>query len=347
MSFFNSKEEVVNIELTPYGKYLISRGKFKPFYYEFYDDDVLYDGKYAGVEEGQEIPQQRIKESVRTRPFYTFEGADKRYKEYIKQIRERKNSLKDSLLLTLEKKNNFSMGSLPVANSKLASSKLPAWNFNIYKGKILNISSSVDVTGLPNNLYTLNLDDVRYSLRARYDETIQQNSELLGQNEIPVSNSPTTPKKLFEDNSYIEVIDNYLLLDVREENVEFLKENFDMYMYILEYDEKTGQEIEKPIPIDEYFFDIITDSDIEPQVLDPHLGETDKNKLAITDKFKWPKKRGRRAAPGQSPKDSSGDRGFDSNRTPGEGGSDKILPGLPSTSVLTTDSSDPEDFEDC
>ena len=43
MTFFNKKTDVMDIELTPYGRYLLSIGKLKPKYYEFSDDDVLYD----------------------------------------------------------------------------------------------------------------------------------------------------------------------------------------------------------------------------------------------------------------------------------------------------------------
>ena len=40
MTFFNKKTEVMQIEMTPYGRYLYSIGKFKPHSYEFVDDDV-------------------------------------------------------------------------------------------------------------------------------------------------------------------------------------------------------------------------------------------------------------------------------------------------------------------
>ena len=43
MKFFNQKEEVIDIQMTLYGKYLLSKGKFKPVYYCFFDDYVLYD----------------------------------------------------------------------------------------------------------------------------------------------------------------------------------------------------------------------------------------------------------------------------------------------------------------
>ncbi len=47
--FLNKKEQVIDFKFTTYGKHLLSVGKFKPVYYAFFDDNVLYDGQYAGV----------------------------------------------------------------------------------------------------------------------------------------------------------------------------------------------------------------------------------------------------------------------------------------------------------
>ena len=77
--FINKKEQVFDIKLTSYGNYLLSIGKFKPVYYEFFDDNVLYDGRYAmytgsnapeksdaGVvlRENQNLVHKRIKEET-------------------------------------------------------------------------------------------------------------------------------------------------------------------------------------------------------------------------------------------------------------------------------------------
>ena len=43
MSFFNNKEDVLHIELTPLGRQKLSEGKLMPAYYSFLDEDVLYD----------------------------------------------------------------------------------------------------------------------------------------------------------------------------------------------------------------------------------------------------------------------------------------------------------------
>ena len=62
-TYFNKKEEVINLELTQYGKYLLSKGKLRPVYYSFFDDDVLYDGAHGGVAENQNDIVTRIKDT--------------------------------------------------------------------------------------------------------------------------------------------------------------------------------------------------------------------------------------------------------------------------------------------
>jgi|ETNvirnome_2_300_1030623.scaffolds.fasta_scaffold00043_5 hypothetical protein len=45
--FLNKKEQVYDLKLTSYGHYLLSIGTFKPAYYTFLDDNILYDKSYA------------------------------------------------------------------------------------------------------------------------------------------------------------------------------------------------------------------------------------------------------------------------------------------------------------
>jgi len=48
MEFFDKKQEVLEVKLTPYGKYKLSQGRFKPTYYSFFDEGVLYDSRWSG-----------------------------------------------------------------------------------------------------------------------------------------------------------------------------------------------------------------------------------------------------------------------------------------------------------
>jgi hypothetical protein len=62
--FLDKKERVIDFKLTNYGHYLLSNGTFKPVYYAFYDDNVLYDGEYAGITDSQNSIHGRIKEDT-------------------------------------------------------------------------------------------------------------------------------------------------------------------------------------------------------------------------------------------------------------------------------------------
>lgn len=78
MSFFNKKEEVMEIQLTQYGRYLLSKGKFKPVFYAFSDDEILYDSSYGeNKTEIKKESQQRIQEdTIRVRPLYDNESSE-------------------------------------------------------------------------------------------------------------------------------------------------------------------------------------------------------------------------------------------------------------------------------
>lgn len=64
MSFFNKKEEVFDIKLTQFGKDLLARGAFKPVFYQFFDDDIIYNSSLAGFEEHQNDSESRILENT-------------------------------------------------------------------------------------------------------------------------------------------------------------------------------------------------------------------------------------------------------------------------------------------
>ena len=64
MTFFDKKEEVMKIELTPYGRYLLSVGKLRPKYYRLFDDNIIYDSKCGGFSEPQNKVHVRVIEET-------------------------------------------------------------------------------------------------------------------------------------------------------------------------------------------------------------------------------------------------------------------------------------------
>jgi len=59
--FLNKKEQVIDLKLTTYGHYLMSLGTFKPVYYAFFDENVIYDIEWARGKETQNDIFDRIK----------------------------------------------------------------------------------------------------------------------------------------------------------------------------------------------------------------------------------------------------------------------------------------------
>jgi hypothetical protein len=80
MEFFDKKQDVIDLQLTSYGKQLLSRGLFKPSYYAFSDDGVIYDNRWGGTvsKEPQSKAERRIQEDTpRLKTQYTKVGAER------------------------------------------------------------------------------------------------------------------------------------------------------------------------------------------------------------------------------------------------------------------------------
>ena len=100
--FLNKKERVYDIKLTNYAKYLLSVGKYKPMFYAFFDDNVLYDVKYRrGVPTGAgHLPDGRAAD---TRPPESQNNVNIRIKEntpYIESLTVFNDISSESQLIT-------------------------------------------------------------------------------------------------------------------------------------------------------------------------------------------------------------------------------------------------------
>ena len=76
MSFFDKQQEVVDIKLTQFGKNLLSRGKFKPVFYQFFDDGILYNTDFCGNPEEQNRSEDRIFETPRRKAQHLASSVD-------------------------------------------------------------------------------------------------------------------------------------------------------------------------------------------------------------------------------------------------------------------------------
>lgn len=289
MEFFDTKEEVIDIQITPYGKHLLSKGLWKPVYYEFYDDDIIYDGKYAGTEEGQEEIVSRIKNTKRLKTQYTF------------QTPATGSSLQKEDLI--EKRNTLYTNFLPLGNSSTIKNELPSINVVLLSGEIQGIESTLSIAGLPNNLNVVNIKDIEY--------TITNNSV---QNVEDVS----TIQRIYDDGTFIEVLEDELFLDVSEFGTDTKSDNFEISLVEIDdndneirkiffVDEQQPTIVSNNILIDNedyelytqkqitnefnnkkfinHFLDIKVDKEIDQNVLCEYLNKEDILKLKIVEGY--------------------------------------------------------------
>lgn len=266
MTFFNQKEEVIQIELTQYGKHLLSKGKLKPVYYAFYDDDIIYDGRYAGVVENNGTSVERIKSTPRTKTQYVFTGIEEQVKknlELIKSGRENLDSLK--LIPTADKHHILNKR---LGTSFLADKKAPSLNIAILNGEIEStiLLQTGSLTEIPiQKTPLLQLKDINYLIKAEEIGTQTLNSE----NKVYLN--------AFEDGSSISLTEDYLLIEMIEQNVENEMKNFDIELFECQTNQETGEESFIPLHFDQkyenYKNGILLDSENPDQETADYLTE--------------------------------------------------------------------------
>ena len=87
MAFKDKKQDVIDLKLTQVGKGSIIRGVFQPVYYRFFDDSIIYDRKYAGAAENQNVIEDRIKEDLTLDTQHLVKGVETRFEEESEKIR--------------------------------------------------------------------------------------------------------------------------------------------------------------------------------------------------------------------------------------------------------------------
>jgi len=264
MTFFNKKEEVIEIELTQYGKYLLSKGAFKPAYYTFSDDEILYDYTYAAPDDAfASKPHERIQNTTpRTRTIYEHDGAESRVLALNgHQIIARRGDYKGTRM-PLENETpvehlyardpvvEVRMGADDrnlvrnhIGTSELANQYAPAWtamslNDEEFQTPV-QMSSSTPNVGFRAPILEM---DVNYELLS------VPFAENLSIGEYNLQNGDEKDL-FFTDNMRIFIDDGTILVDIIEENVDDKKTNFDVEFFYVEstkvHDRASGKIVEE------------------------------------------------------------------------------------------------------
>jgi hypothetical protein len=300
----DKKEEVIDIELTPYGKQLLSMGKMKPVYYAFFDDNIIYDAEYGGITEGQNIIQQRITEltpQLQTQYKFTSKGKEGSEVDF-------GNGEKISTIAPL-KKNALSSD---LGSTRLSGQNYPAINLRMLSGEIKDVDLTYTTEFGQKKIPQINLD-VTYNVEVGNVSVESSRVEVSPMDDTPTvvgavtSANESIISRIAIDGSYLSITPQIILADIVEKNTDFKIDNFDIEAYEvgdtlipLTFAKNKKNNVVNNILLDEvpeedrvpvslspnnveYYFDIFVDSDIDEEVINNSISLL-KSKGLYTDK---------------------------------------------------------------
>jgi hypothetical protein len=232
MTFFNPKEEVLDIELTQYGKYLLSIGKWKPVYYAFFDNDILYDGECGDIREVQNDIEPRIQENTpRMKTQHSFTSRETDFAQYYNARQDPKMSELDRIKMQSVPEKLYSL-TAPLGTANLDFNKAPRLKLQVYDGEISGSSAvtsdSFQQLQIPQIemeiVYKTKIMNIANASEAQINEGVFDRYEQAEELNLGVSS----------EGNYIEVTPASILLTLEEENGIFSRENFDMEVFKIE-----------------------------------------------------------------------------------------------------------------
>ena len=287
MEFFNKKEEVIDLVVTQFGRHLMSKGQFKPVYYSFFDDNILYNSLNAGVSELQNESEDRIRTTPTCHPQISFSSLEREFGNSYNLILSGKEKA-GSVALQPTAERNYAL-TQPLGASDINSEYAPSWSVHFLNNHLSGAVGHKTITaqnGGKNNILipqleclmkikTISLDSDGDNTETYLDEFEEEGSIL---SNIGIT---STEEELF------------FLIKTTENNGFFQKKNFDVELYEVLEEDKNGTIIETLRPLtfsmhrdpenelsfldeedpsedvshSEYYFDILIDEEIDDEIL--------------------------------------------------------------------------------
>tara|TARA_R110000824_G_scaffold399263_1_gene604524 strand:+ start:49482 stop:50456 length:975 start_codon:yes stop_codon:yes gene_type:complete len=278
MKFLDKKEQVFDIQLTQHGKRLLSKGVFRPEYYAFFDDDIIYDYNWAGQDETQNEAEGRIFEVSRLEPQYNFSGVETKLKE---------QNVINSQAAQNESDREVPFGPLNTADP--FSNFIPAWDIQFLNGKIESFEKMFKAESLQLKIPQLEVI-LHHDLKISHTDAVFDEGDFLDPNGMTPGDDHTG--FIFPDGTYhfLDATKGDMFLKLREHNTEFLDDNFEIEVYKINTDEELEKlyfmndqqaNIKDGILLDEhhyaditdfgphyveYYFDLLTDKQITNEI---------------------------------------------------------------------------------
>ena len=235
--FLNKKEQVFDIKLTSYGNHMLSIGKFKPTYYEFFDDNILYDGRYAmytgsnapeksdsgiTLRENQNLVHKRIKEETQyLETLHNFEEVENNIAQLSGDTYDADVSpIQTSPRIDIFKANQGIGDAFLQGNTE----HMPAWKLVCLDGEIKS-SSPINL-----NNEISRIPQVNISLNYKKQVSNKENTNIINANPQSVAEFIDTTRP-FADNYRIEFVTDHGLFYLEEANTTLLTKNYEIEVF--------------------------------------------------------------------------------------------------------------------
>jgi hypothetical protein len=283
MEFFNKKEDVIGLHLTQYGRHLLSKGKFKPQYYSFFDDNILYNSNNAGFSEEQNDAEARIQDTQRLKPQISISSAERAFNSNYELIVGNDSSpVSAEFQRTAEK--NYLLPQ-PLGTSDINSEYAPSWSVRFLNGGLTGSVEYLNLYGPDGGINTQLIPQIQSNLKVEY-EFVESAATL--------PSDETESELALSDVSLIsEEKDLFILLKIGENNGFFQKKNFDIELFEiteekggannvetlrpLRFSDKADPETEvdfldetypdEDVGFIEYYFDILLDDEVSDELI--------------------------------------------------------------------------------
>ena len=246
MKFMNKKEQVLDIQLTPYGEHALSQGQFKPEYYSFYDDNILYESQYSGYVDSQNSIEPRTQENTpQLETQVVFSNRDIYSRRGFPDLNDELTGLSAMVNLygfsqdliteytSIQQSiggGNYHYGNITdnffeqphyglkycLGRSDILKTDAPAWSISMLRGEI---SGSVRaITG--SNIPTINIPQLNCTLTYKID--VKTDRQFISDTELAIQ---------YPNDEYLDVKPEIILAQIIERNAEFTKDNFDIEVF--------------------------------------------------------------------------------------------------------------------
>lgn len=266
MSFFDRKQDVIDIELTTYGRQLLSKGKLNPIYYSFSDQDIIYDNSLNGIEENHNDVHSRITQYPRIQQQSTYTSQN-----------TGSISINENIISSFER---HYANEIPIGTTEL-DDKVPSWVLQFHKGVIGTSYSTLTGSNGYLSIPQINLKDL-YISTALKNEKKSINFKNFGEKENDVFGEGILQGQecfeedfdvIFGDGSVLEILEDEIIFSVEEKNTNNERKNIELelfeevdgYLVPLSFQKEKRQVVDEILleKEEEFVYDDLNEQDVE------------------------------------------------------------------------------------